>query len=451
MTGLVAKKEILVSLTSVRFIITVIVCCLLMPLSTWVLSNDYIEDQRDHQARVELENRRTEGKNMATVVSRPVPPLSSLFRGVNTQAVNSINLKYYVGWNMPKSVGRQSITSAIFPTVDITFIVGVVLSALALMLSFDAVSGEKAQATLRLMMSNSVPRSSIILGKWVGLSTVVLIPFSLGVVLSLLVYFFITGVSLNGAEAIALVIALLVTAIYLALFVLIGITVSALTKNPALSILVSLGIWGVIVFILPQLSNAVASGINPIRSPQVIERDIRVAYNEMANAMRDKNIEITEKAKRESLPYEEWNPERVRGDFALVKENKITANSIEREYWLEVKEQEKLSRAISSVSPYGALSQAVMSLASTGPATQRAFLEQAYSYGERFFTTIWDLALETDQGWDEILPAQPQFEFQGRSIDERVDDALVPIASIIVLMVVLALVAVLTFNSYDVR
>jgi len=449
----IALKELFVSMTSVRFIITVLVCCLLMPLSTWVLSSDYTKDYEDYRERVELESRRdSTSKQFVTIASRPVPQLSSLFNGINNSAVNTINLKYFIGWNVPISAGRQSVTNSIFPTVDITFIVGIVLSALALMLSFDAISGEKYQATLRLMMSNSLSRASIVIGKWLGLTLAILIPYLLGLVLSLLIFFFITGISLSTANAISLVLAIVVTMIYLSLFILIGITVSAFTKSPALSILVSLGVWGVLIFVVPQIANAISTQLNETSTPQLVEREIRIAYNEMAEGIRQKNIAITDKAKAENIPYSEFNPERFATDMQMAEENRVRANQIEMEYWNTVTRQENTARILSLASPFSALKQSLMSLAETGPEAQRAFLQQAYEYGERYFVSIWGMATgDQDYTWDEIISGQPEFKMTNHSVDQRLELALLPIAAMILLMVVLAMVTVISFNRYDVR
>ena len=42
--------------------------------------------------------------------------------------------------------------------VDWAFIIGYVLSLIALLFTFDAISGERERGTLRLMLANSIPR-----------------------------------------------------------------------------------------------------------------------------------------------------------------------------------------------------------------------------------------------------------------------------------------------------
>ena len=48
--------------------------------------------------------------------------------------------------------------SVLFATPDLAYVVNIVISLLALLLTFDAITGELETGTLRLMLSNAVPR-----------------------------------------------------------------------------------------------------------------------------------------------------------------------------------------------------------------------------------------------------------------------------------------------------
>ena len=52
--------------------------------------------------------------------------------------------------------------------VDWAFIIGYVLSLIALLFTFDAVSGEREHGTLRLMLANPIPRHTVLIGKFLG-------------------------------------------------------------------------------------------------------------------------------------------------------------------------------------------------------------------------------------------------------------------------------------------
>jgi ABC-2 type transport system permease protein len=449
----IAKKELLTSLRTTRFVVIMLVCCLLMPLSVWVLSNDYLKEVEDHNGRVDLDARRETGKEFMLNVSRPVPQLSALFRGINPESINNISLKVFVGWNLPTSAATQNTTQDIFPTVDLSFIIGVLLSALALMLSFDALSGEKADATLKLMMSNSVSRSSIVFGKWLGLSLTLFVPFLLGIVISLLIFLATTGTQLTAGSWIALAIALLASLIYLALFLLIGIVVSAIAHRRSTSIFSCLAAWGLLVIVLPQAANAVSEMVDPVPTTQEIEKNIRLFYNDFAETLRKANMDLAEEAKREG-----WNDGKAIGGqygnaLKMAIKNREDVNNIEREFWTKVSGQERIGRILSIVSPYSDLTQILISLADTGPEVQREFLLQAYRYGERFFSEIHTKRLNNyfGPGYPELIAQQPKFRFDGLDLATRLQNSAWPMAALVIINILLVVIGVIAFNRYDVR
>ena len=68
---------------------------------------------------------------------------------------------------------------AIFGSLDLAFIVKVVLSLFAILLTFDAICGEREGGTLKLVLSNAVPRDRVILGKLVGGFLALVVPLAL--------------------------------------------------------------------------------------------------------------------------------------------------------------------------------------------------------------------------------------------------------------------------------
>ncbi|MDE0682321.1 MAG: ABC transporter permease subunit, partial [Candidatus Poribacteria bacterium] len=71
--------------------------------------------------------------------------------------------------------------------VDWAFVIGYVLSLIALLFTFDSVAGERERGTLRLMLANPVPRHTVLIGKFLGALVSISIPFSLAVLINLLV------------------------------------------------------------------------------------------------------------------------------------------------------------------------------------------------------------------------------------------------------------------------
>jgi len=444
------SKEFLQSITTLRFLTLVLICCLLLPASISVLSNNYLNEMEDYQGRrSSTERAQNDPEAYSLTVNRPFPQLSALFNGVSLKAVNSIELRTAGRWNRPISAATPSITADLFPAVDLTFIAGVVLSLMALMISFDAVSGEKVKGTLKLLLSNSVSRASIVLGKWLGLTLVILFPLSVGLIISLLLFFGITGVALSGGNWIALGLQFGAIFLFVGLFTAIGITISAFTSTPTRSIFVCLIAWGLLAFIIPQVSLAAADAAAPLPVVQQVERTLRNYFTEFTREIHEFSKAQYTRGRAEGWEFERvWAAYRDRlfnGQMANLRRS----NGLEREFWLGVENNERLGRVISMASPVACLSQALITLADTGMESQREFLKRAYDYGERFYGELW--LRRGERSSEEIIKSFPRFEFRETALPDRLASAAAPMAVLPVLAVVLLFGAVARFNNYDVR
>ena len=448
MTGTIAIKELLTSIRTIRFVVTILVCCLLIPVSVLVLSSDYLTEKGDYEGRVKLEQDRETGRSQEIKVFRPTPQLMPLFRGVSVRSINSISLNDDP-WNSPVASATQSPTESVFPTVDLTFIIGIVLSILALILSFDSLSGEKTGATLRLVLANRLPRSSIVIGKWIGLTVTLLIPFLLGLIISFLIYILLTGVSFATYEWLSLAVCLGAAVVYISLFTLIGLTVSAFTGNPTHSIFIGLAVWGILTVLLPQISIATANELQPIAAPKEIEKNMRYAHNEYLNAVRDTNRDLVEQAKNEHWEYQKLRQKRRDHEYPRETTHRHRVNAIEREYWQQVKGQEQLGKSIALLSPFSSLTQVFTSMAATGPESQRDFLKQAYDYGIWYFDEL--VKDPNTPPTDERIQALEPFRYQPLSFLQRMETATVPLVALVIMNLVLLVVGIFAFNRYDVR
>ena len=448
MIAKIAFKEMLTSMLTLRFAIIVLVCCLLVPISVTVLSSDYLAEQSDYEGRIELEAERGGGQNSQVKVFRQVPQLMALFRGVAVNSVNGLELNDGP-WFRHLSSAVQSPTEAVFPTVDLTFIIGFVLSALAMILTFDGISGEKAGATLRLLMANGVPRSSVFIGKWIGLTVTIVIPFILGMIISLITFFAITGTAFGTDVWLALILCMFASLLYLSVFVLLGLAVSAFTATPAQSIFVALGVWGLLTILLPQIAVAAADGLDPVPAVKSVEKNMRIANNEHLLAVRNENKAMTEVAIAEGWEFDRVRQERRNNEYPKEISHRHRVIGMEREYWQKVRQQERLGRNLALVSPYGSINQTLIALADTGPESQWNFIEQAYDYGTWYFDElVKDPATPATQKRAESLA---EFTYESLAVGKRIELATVPMASLAIMNVLLIIVGIIAFNRYDVR
>jgi ABC-type transport system involved in multi-copper enzyme maturation permease subunit len=149
--------------------------------------------------------------------------------------------------------------------MDAVFIVQSVLGLLALLLVFDAVSGERDSGVLRLLLSTPVRRSDLLIGKAVGALLTLSVPLVLGVGAALAVLE-LQGVSLLGREGLVRVgIVLVASAMYLMNMVALGLAVSTSTRQPRSSWVALLLVWIGVVLIIPRAAGMFAATVRPVR------------------------------------------------------------------------------------------------------------------------------------------------------------------------------------------
>ena len=152
----IIRKELLDQLRSLRFAIACGVCFLVMLLSSVVLTRDYGEALSTYNMnrvmhRNELESR-TEVWSLwqGVTVDRPLNLMNTLVRGLSQELTESVKVQPGNRLDFPESWEGNPILP-LFPAVDFVFIVGVIISLLALAFGYDAVSGEAESGVLKLL------------------------------------------------------------------------------------------------------------------------------------------------------------------------------------------------------------------------------------------------------------------------------------------------------------
>ena len=146
-----------------------------------------------------------------------------------------------------------SMRDASFPPfipMDWAFVIGVLGALMAILFTYDSISGERERGTLKLLISNPVPRSHVILGKLLGAMVVLTFAIGFGCIISLLIAMRITP--LGKEDWIRLLLILLFSLLYIAIFVFIGISISSRFRSSMESLAILLIIWMVFVILMPK-------------------------------------------------------------------------------------------------------------------------------------------------------------------------------------------------------
>ena len=262
--------------------------------------------------------------------------------------------------------------------VDWGFILGYVLSLVAILFTFDSISGERERGTLRLTLANAIPRHTVLLGKFLGAFISVSIPFILAVLVNLLVISTSSAVHLDTEAWGRLGIILFVAVIYLCLFLALGMLVSARVQRSAVSLVILLLIWVVFVVFMPSTLASIA-GKSTSSGPtyDFSERSWKL-HDELSDAHSDRH----------------WAPEdstkKIELDGAYVIEDAEQQEQLHEERLNRRIAEVHRARAITRLSPVTIVQNLIESFAGTGFERHLQFLENVKTYAREFRTFVVD-------------------------------------------------------------
>lgn len=130
--------------------------------------------------------------------------------------------------------------------VTIQSFVSLAAPLLGLAFAFDAVNGERAQGTLPRLLSQPIYRDDVINGKFAaGLAVISMV---LAIVIGLVAAFgiFRLGIIPSPNELLRIVVWMLVTIVYVGLWLAFGLLLSVVLRRAATSALVAFGVWFVV-------------------------------------------------------------------------------------------------------------------------------------------------------------------------------------------------------------
>jgi len=473
----IAGKEIRNHLLSFRFQAVFVLLLVLLPATVLVLSNDAVRKQTEASERQASVERYLASyahfNRLQNVIepSEPPLPVHAMVRGLS----DDVNMEAFDNDPLP----------VIFPLIDLTFIVAVLLSLAALILSYDAVCGEKEDGTLKLVLANGVPRSTVILGKIAGGVATLLIPFLIALAASLLIILASPRLGWSGPEWIALGLITAGSAVYLTLFYSLGVLISARHQTGASSIMTALFVWVLAVLVLPNLSPYAASLLSPAPSAIKVGREVQRLTDVDRDALGNKlsgekravvlkeypvltGIERMSEADIKAVigrdpdfarAYDLWRQAGAAGWNEANSIQNAKADALRDDLRRKEEAQTRLSVAISSASPMAAFTYLSADASGTGLRGQTHFGELSaawdQAYGAYLRRKIAELqkAEPTRDVWNTPVNVSdmPRFVFRPEAASERIKGVWVPFLLLAGLGLSLFAAAYASFVRYDVR
>jgi ABC-type transport system involved in multi-copper enzyme maturation permease subunit len=290
---LVARKECLSNLLSLRFLVGLIVSAVMMGTVGYVLVEDYAVRLRNYDADVARHARALAStkvySEVGVVADLPPSPLSVFSRPAQDLPTSITVSPYHVPSLLDegRSSGSIDLTGGstlpvnpllkVFQSIDLAFVVGTLLSLLALLMVFDGFCGEREQGTLKLLLSCPAGRAPLLLGKFAGALAALAIPLTVGFLEVMLLWLLSPSVTLHAAEWAGVALIYGASVLFLSGFLLLGLCVSMLVRDSSASLMALLLVWVVVTMVLPSGLDYLAHAAHPVshETPPLADLDRR--------------------------------------------------------------------------------------------------------------------------------------------------------------------------------
>jgi len=361
-------------------------------------------------------------KSEGPVVVIPPTPLGIFAKGLDENLCRSYERGF--GGGVSVSSNRQSVNNLfkLFTAPDLLYVIKVILSLCAMLFAFDIICGEKETGTLRQSLSNRLKRPILVIGKWTGGFISFILPFFIAVLLGTTYVTLSPMVDMNAQDCAKLGLFLLSGVIYLAVFFSLGLLISCLTHRSSTSLFISLFVWAILVFLIPNLGNILARQLVEIPTVQHLELKHRRNWIK-GNFERRRAVD----SRRKGIIV-------IRMMTEIDKLNEDYRNRFDRLV--------KVSQNITRFSPAAAFTFLATDIMGTGMAEERRLKRAVFQYRD---------ILYTNENIDE-KSKPPNFNYKRSSVKEILGQGGLSNFLILILFNILFFTgAYVAFLRYDVR
>jgi ABC-type transport system involved in multi-copper enzyme maturation permease subunit len=346
----IIRKEILNNFLSYKFSIITILSTILILVSIFVMYRDYCLALDNYEILLS----KSEG---SLAVIQPTP-LAIFAMGLEENICRA-----YQGEpsRIEVSKKQRSVNNVfkLFTAPDLLYIIKVILSLCAMLFAFDIVSGEKETGTLRQTISNTVKRPTLIIGQWIGGFISFILPFFIAVLFSTIFITMSPKVDMNPGNFLKLGLLVVNSVVYLAIFFSLGLFISCITHQSSSSLVISLFVWAIFVFIIPNLGNILARQF--VRIPTVKRLELKLEQSSIRKWFEKHRVDRSEHRRID-------NRIRVENE-KLIEDYRNRLNSLIR-----------LSQNITRISPVAAFTFLSTDIMGTGIAEEHRLKKAVLQY-----------------------------------------------------------------------
>jgi len=340
---------------------------MLLLLSVYTGIVEYKQTMSQYEAAQQIEALNfQEAKNATSasaLVHRKPNPIQILFSGIHFDLGRITTVSKWTDPNLIRSIYSETPVFALFRMLDFGFIFQVILTLFALLFTFDSITGERETGTLRLVFSNSIPRSTYLIAKIIGNGIGLIAPLLIPILLSLLFIQF-NSIQLSESDWITILITITAGILLLFVFLLLGLSVSAMSHHSNTSFLILLSIWILTVLLIPKAGVLVADTL--IKTPSdsemssrktlYAEEKMRSYSRELTSIFEKRNSETEGMTKEQAKAYRdekewEWMEEDDKRRQEMQNEINAFGEKLYEEFQNKKIQKEYLAYQFAKISP----------------------------------------------------------------------------------------------------
>ena len=470
MLSLLIIRELKSILLGPRFLVILAVTVSLVSAATWLGIQEFRHDEDAFRTAVQL------NREWLTIQDNWYPiTWSQVFRAPTPFQVFVAGSALDIGRGAQLNSDAMNMLSkpklaeepvfALFRPVDVTVIVIYVLSLLAIILSFDAICGEKERGTLRLTLSNAVPRTLLILAKFVSSWLALLFPLLLAFLVAALLVS-TSGIPFESADWLRLAGLFTLSMIFVTLFLAFGLFVSTLVHRPADAFMILLVVWVGAVIIVPKLATLSAGEIVDVPTVAEISAESQAFHRAGQNEILIRHNALVDSLMAAFPSRQQWNENYEQNRAAAWDRQDKFREKKDEEYRVFLQrlnervearksEMQRVALSLARLSPASSFQIAAARLAGTDIGLKERFEDAVGEFGTVYKTLAQRKVEPVTTGKGQMEPfdvAQlPQFVQPRRTLSDVAAGVILDVGLLALWALVGFAAAYVAFLRYDVR
>ncbi len=481
-------KEIHDTINNSRSMFAALLCLLIIPLGIFINTKAFEtrEEAYTHAKKVYHEQSKDKvNSGFDAQGFRPPSALSIFSNGMVNVIPNKVRTQSNGIYLLEKDNQRSNGLSELFGPLDFLFIVGSILSILALVFTFNSVSGERENGTLKLVISNPVPRWKYIVAKITGTYLVFIVFFLLSFIIGLLILLIAGSVSLTESYFWKnMAVMLLITFVFIFIMFSFGTLASCLTRDSVSSIVILLFIWVIFFSFIPKVSPIIAEIIYPVKKEKAIADEKFLVRQEIEQELDNIRKEtLADLLSRHGVSPDEISFENMGNvdgqnifreyDDAILEtetdyQDKIVKalDKIDQHHLQKLKTQQNIAKNISRISPVSCYMYLMTEISSTGLLEMQHFNDYASRFQKKveqevyskftkskylFGGSVWIMSNNRDDANTDNIDVPHLENYSFLALNKILYRSLPDILLLLFYFIIIPWITVVAFSKYDVR